>query len=158
MKLRCWVAANVQRARELADRVARAGARWGDMSTTFKPGDRVAVLDLLYPEGPHQQYTVSRVTRRTLRLRGDTGPTPWHPDGWHQISRTLRLVHLADLPAAQEEACRVKAERDAWIGARGAARGLAAAISIAADAGTTAAEVRAKVAEVLRAALAEWSA
>lgn len=126
--------------------------------SVFKAGDLVAVFDSIYPEGPHLQHAVSRVTRRTLRLKGDPGPSIWQPDGRHQISSTLRLVHIADLPAAQEEALRRKAEREALRGALRDVGALANEIFAAGRNCKTAAEVRAKVAEVLRAALAEWGA
>lgn len=121
---------------------------------TFKSGDRVVVFDSSNPDGPHEERIVGRVTKFTLRLKGD-GSAHWTPDGIH-VRRSLRLLRPEDLPAAQEEARREKADRSAFHNARHDAMRLATQITGIPHRCETAAEVRAKVAEVLRAASVEW--
>ena len=131
------------------------------MSTTFKTGDRVVIFNPLYPDAPSEEHVVGRVTCRTLRLKGESSASArWTPEGRHQRGawkNSLRLLRPEDLSTAQEEARRENDELLALHNARYDTLRLAIQIASVSHDCTTAAEVRAKVTETLRAALAEWS-
>lgn len=123
--------------------------------TPFKSGDRVVIFNSSDPDDALERI-VGRVTKNTIRLKGDAPASSWSSNGRHKYFESVRLLRPEDLPAAQEEARREKADRAAFYAARLRAMRLATQITGIPHGCETAAEVRDKVAEVLRAALAEW--